>query len=360
MHFLRMGWGAFYSLLLSLTFSGVCAVGPRLVFPELLSTNQPADITFSWEGGPVAELINNGGFEPGTGGGWLASGTQSGGTRLLNSIQSTNSAQGRYYGQFSGMADRLLREMFLYQSFTIPRGNDVTARLSWKDFTLASSLESPGIYRVRLVVSGSSRSPVTLYQSDVGRNDTEGFWKSHEMDMTQYLGQSVVLEFNMTNNAPSRMMLNLDDVRFDIHPKAPVYELYLGLSPLLDAGNLVSRSTNTSFAVTGLAPGKNYYWRVVQIGGGRQLASRDYVFRTGGTPVDPQPFVIATPTVSNGMLRLSFPTESGQSYRVRRMAATLEFVWSTVSGSIRGTGETAVVEIPLPTEETGYYRVYVE
>ncbi len=201
--------------------------------------------------------------------------------------------------------------------------------------------------------------PVVLHEATVGVNGDPGPWISHEADLSIFRGKTVTIEFGLTNSAPEIMALRLDDVRLEVTPLLPSYEVFLGTSPQLLSGDRVGLGLTPSVDLSGLKASTQYYWRVDQIVGGKRVASPVFSFTTtsSGLVAPPQ---LADFRVDGVTFRFALPTEAGHSYRVERLVDLSSNAWNSEAGPFMGDGTALSVEIPVGAAAAGLFRIVVD
>lgn len=339
-------------LLFSLASSSrLFALGPELLSPTEGAEDVPTDTELSWRAGVQVDLMANGSFESGTTG-WIHN---TAGISAFESMASADAAAGARFGRLMMRTPRNFADIFIFQSVTIPTYPS-TAVLRWKDQTTGGG-NLQGSYNVVATATQPGRS--VLYSSTVGLNDTFELWNEHEADLTEYRGKLTVIEFGMTNRFAEPMRLLLDDVRLEVTPTAPSFEVFLGISPTLTAAQRIFQGTDLSKVVTGLAPGTRHYWRVDQLVSGRRVSSPVISFLTAGSlpPVAP---ALTEVSVEGDLFRFRLATDAGRTYRVERSTDFALEAWVAEGDPITGTGDLVTVEASVLPAESACFRVLVE
>jgi hypothetical protein len=348
-------------VLAALLWTGLLqAIGPVPIQPGNGAVDLPGEVSFAWEVGSLTNLIQNGGFENRMAG-WLGnvgSGEIERRDGFMRGVRSTNAAEGAFLGSLQVTSFPRLTDIFVFQTLAIPN-LPATARLSWRDFTTGGGNFS-GTFHVVVTPTAGVRTPLVVHESVGGFNDTEGPWNSREADLTAFIGRTVIVEFGLTNRFPEPMGLRLDDVRLDLIPTNPVYELFVGPTTNLVTPHRVARTTETSFTLAGVRPGTTNYWRVDEILGTRRAAGPVFRFVTAAGPVPPIAPVLTRTRIGPEGVHLEFATEAGRQYRLERTTRLEPASWENQGITLPGDGLDAVLDLPEPLEVTAFFRVVAE
>ena len=293
----------------------------------------------------------NGGFESGVTG-WIHI---TSGLSVLEAIQTADAAEGARLGRLMMRTPRTFADIFIFQSVTLP-SYPATIALRWKDATMGGgSLQ--GTYRVLATATGPGVT--VLYSSTVGINDSFETWNPHEADLTAYRGRPTIIEFGMTNRIAEPMQLRLDDVRLEVTPTAPLFEVFLGTSATLGSAQRIYRGSSSSTPVAGLAPGTRHFWRVDQLVGTKRIAGSVASFVTDGE-IPPQAPVLSVQSVEGELIRIAIPTEAGRTYQLERSTDLSPNGWLAEGDPNSGTGDVIVVEAAMTPTEGCFFRVIAE
>lgn len=362
MSFQSPAWLRTWAVLLVFFGLGRClALGPGLIAPEADAPDLPSEVSFSWEVGPLTNLVVNGGFESGVSG-WFGNvgsvGNPASNGRLMAVRNAAAAAEGTYYGSMTAAAGIRNLDIFVFQQIAIPNIPS-TVRLSWNDFTTGNGSEA-ALFRVQVQPTQAGLAGLLAHESICGFNDSEDPWNQRSVDLSSYVGRTVILEFGLTNRLSSLMSFRLDNVRLDVTPTAPIYELYLGTNANLGFPQRVFRSTENSYTATGLLPGTTYFWRVDEVVGTRRAASPVRRFQTQAGVLPPTPPVLLGRRTGDGLHQLVFMAERGRNYRVQRSLRLDSPVWENFGDAFVGDGVDAQVTLPSDELEPVFFRVVAD
>lgn len=211
--------------------------------------------------------------------------------------------------------------------------------------------------RIRWQVTTTLDGSAPVYDRTAGDNDGPG-WQLHEVDISGSLGRLISLEFRLYNRSGRRATAEaiLDDVRIEIIPKSVKYDVYLGSTPDLAHAKRLGRTTETSWDLSGLAPGSTNYWEVIQFTDGVGAVSPVFQFVVGGSvPVEAPPLLAE---LGVGQLHLHATTQAGGFYQFEQTDDPEAGAWQPVGDEITGDGGEASVDVPLEVEAQ-FFRLRV-
>ena len=183
-------------------------------------------------------------------------------------------------------------------------------------------------------------------------------WNQHEVDMSQYLGKSIILTYSVTNqfSQPKTCVAKVDDVHLEVTPASVEYEVYLGPTANLGAAQLLGKTTDASWSLSGLAAASTNYWKVIQITDGVRVSSPVFQFVVGGSvPVEAPPLLVG---LSGGQLHLHAATQPGGFYRFEQSDAPDADTWLPLGVEITGDGAESSADVPLDGEAQ-FFRLRV-
>jgi hypothetical protein len=131
----------------------------------------------------------------------------------------------------------------------------------------------------------------------------------------------------------------------EVLPLDVSYEIYLGSTVTLGAGQLLGKTTDTSWDVSALAPASTNYWKVIQITDGVRVSSPVFQFVVGGSvPVEAPPLLAG---LSGGQLHLHALTQTGGFYQFEQTDAPDSGAWQPIGDEITGDGAETAVDVLL-------------
>ncbi len=290
-------------LLLHFAIARVQAAAPALVSPGDTATNQPAQLTLAWQAGPLTNCVADGGFEAG--------GQQWSMLSLWHvAVDSGTAYVGSHYVEIPMPGHNLNghSEAIMFQTVKLPKTGS-GARLQWWDYT--SSSEVPGDqphFKVDVNVVGTQAIEV-VYDTPCGEANIAP-WNRHELDFSRYLGKTIYLTFSVTNEIfrTAYFLARVDEVRLEILPGSVEYEVYLGSTADLGPADLLGKTADISWGLSGLAAASTNYWKVIQITDGVRESSPVFQFVVGGSvPVEAPPLLAG---LNGGQLHLHARTQA--------------------------------------------------
>jgi hypothetical protein len=199
------------------------------------------------------ELTSDGGFEA-HGVGWTQSST--GGYNLISNFQPHTGSWGAYLGGTNNADDRLS------QQIVVP-SNAISVSLSiW--WSIAT--EEPGVGFDRITVSALQSSGTLLRDLvTIDSSASVNQWDQADVDLTQFVGQTIVLRFRATTNASSPTDFYVDDVSVIACSSAVTSTVTLTTSASPSPTSPVGTSTTTP-APTGTPRARIYLPIVIRKG----------------------------------------------------------------------------------------------
>lgn len=324
---------------------------PTLTMPENKATDQPADLTLSWEAGALTNYISDGGFEKG-GQNWSLQTFWKVTTDAANAYEGTRFAELPF--RVNNVGPR--GEVILFQRVTLPKkGSD--ARLQWVDYhSTTGEPDTRAHFKVDVFVTTSGADEV-VHDVICGEGSIAP-WNPHEVDLSQYLGKSIILTYSITNqfSQPRSCVARVDDVRLEVTPESVEYEVYLGSTANLGAAQLLGKTTDASWNLSGLAAASTNYWKVIQITDGTRVSSPVFQFVVGGSvPVDAPPLLVE---LGGGQLHLHATTQVGGFYQLEQADDPESGSWQPIGDEITGDGAETSVDVPLDAEAR-FFRLRV-
>jgi hypothetical protein len=350
----------FARIFLGFTLSCVLALAamagpPTLTFPKSNAIDQPSDLTLAWEAGTLTNYVKNGSFERGFEN-WFGSinfAWQLG--KVPNQIEPVD---GKSFAQLHlTRTPGVPNESPLSQAIKLPKKGS-SALLSWSDITFGALVAPGGDLddRIHWSVEAPSDGAPPVFEITAGQNGGPG-WQRHEVDISSLLGKSFEVTFNMTNGVRSVAgVAFLDDVRIEVTPEFVEYEVYSGLTANLGAAQLLGKTTDVYWSLSGLAVGSTNYWKVIQITDGVRESSPVFQFVVGGSVPVEAPLLLAG--LNGGQLRLHALTQAGGFYLFEQADAPDSNTWQPIGDEIAGDGTEAAVDVPLDAEAQ-FFRIRV-
>jgi uncharacterized repeat protein (TIGR01451 family) len=257
--------------------------------PAHLSSNNPPNLTLSWERGE-GEAIVNGGFETGDLTGWTLEDSGLGRFVINDGTLDPPGPDGPlppFAGRYSVLSQQPQPgRHVLYQQVFIPPGAGV-ALLSWTDRIrnhAGTFVANQQEFRVE-VQSASGDTLAVVFRTAEG-DALESDWTQRTYDLTAFADQAIRVAF-VQQDTLGYFNVHLDDVSVWLGPAGQTtYEVYLEETPLGPGEWLGVTSTNR-WPVQDLAISSTYYWQVVARRGGAQAAGPLWQFSVPGPgPID--------------------------------------------------------------------------
>jgi hypothetical protein len=333
------------------------APAPLLQLPASGTLNVDPDTTLSWRW--VDDLMVNGSFESGMSPGWYTGGAN---PEMWQIFTATTNAWGMGYRRAGTQSPYYVSSANgqLIQDVSIP-ADAASATLQWSERIF--HLVPPYLiarFRVMLFQGGTW---VTTLEDALGSEPIflSRNWVARSTNLLAYAGQSLQLVVQATSYDPrvsTMWWADVDGFSFTCeHASAtPEFQVLLGKSSVLRATNQVGLTTSLSLAAPPLDPLTTYYWQVGAVRDGVTNFSSTAHFKTGQR-------VLPRMTVtghSDTTVRLSFPTRADRNYAIeQRDVLGGTGGWSDVLGVGQGTGSPMEVEVPLPSNNTTFWRLRV-
>ncbi len=330
------------------------AGAPTLTFPENDSRDQPGDLTLSWEAGALMNYVKNGSFEQNFTG-WSVSAPWK--VALYNDAPEI--VDGRAFATIYPSDRNQVNGASLTTKVTLPK-KGTSAILTWSDFTSGTLIDGQLNSNVRWQVIASNGATVVPLQDRIGGDNDLG-WQRQQADVTSLLGKQFTLAFYFSNNFNIGRghfdgNVTLDDVRLEVTPESVSYEIYLGSTSNLGAGQLLGKTTEGYWDLSGLAAGSTNYWKVIQITDGVRESSPVHQFVVGGSvPVEAPPLRVE---LSGGQLHLHATTQAGGFYQFEQAGAPDADAWQPIGDEITGDGAETSVDVALAAEAQ-FFRIRV-
>jgi len=308
------------------------AATPVLLEPANGTRIQATEVALNWQAAAPPNLITNGSFESGTAY-WNAG-------PYWTVVTSTNAFEGSRYLELPAQFSNRLPggESFFLQEVRLPATGGA-ATLTWVDRTSGGPLQT-GHLKVEISTATSFE---VVHDVLLGEN-TDYPWGPQQVDLTAYLGRSIYVAFVFTNRTADRCYAALDDVRLQVTPAETAYEVYVGPRAALGPADLVGTTTDSTYWLTGLAPGSTNFWRITQISDGKRATSPVFSFVAEGFRIE-APILRFERSGDGGELR--FGTQSGVNYVVEASDSLASESWQATGEAITGDGLEAVVSVPL-------------
>jgi hypothetical protein len=247
-------------------------------------------------------------------------------------------------------------EAVLMQQVSLPKKGR-GARLQWRDYHSSTGApETRPRFKVDYFLLSSQTGKV-IYDVPCGEGSVDP-WNEHELDLSQFLGRSFELTFSVSNqfSMPKICVARLDDVRLEVTPESVEYEVYLGPTANLSAAQLLGKTTDAYWSLSGLAAGSTNYWQVIQITDGVRVSSPVFQFVVGGSvPAEAPPLLVE---LNGGQFHLHALTRAGAFYQFEQADAPDADAWQPIGDEITGDGAETSAEVPLDADAR-FYRLRV-
>ena len=227
----------------------------------------------------------------------------------------------------------------------------------WSDYSAGSS-DVNGQINTQLhwqVWASLSTGPdLLLHDRFVGENGAG--WQQREADLTPLLGKAFSLVFSVTNGIRYFGVVTLDDVLLEVTPGFVEYEVYLGSSTNFGSLQLVGKSADTTWNLSGLPGGSTNYWKIVQNTDGLRATSSVFSFVVGGSlpPNAPTLFV----EMIGDQLHLHALTQPGAGYIFEQTETVDGQNWQPLGDELTGDGAEANVYVTADTD-VHFFRLRV-
>ena len=333
------------------------APAPLLQSPTPNAVNVDPDTTLSWRW--VDDLMVNGSFETGLTPGWYTGGANPG---IWQPFTSTTNAWGMGY-RWAGATmpvQSLPANGQLIQDLYIP-ADAVSATLQWSEriFDLVPSALLARL-RVMLFQGGGW---VTTLEDAMGNEPVflSRNWVTRSTNLLAYAGQSLQLVVQANSYDPRAATMwwaDVDGFSFACENASatPEFLVWLGKSSVLRETNQVGDTTALSLAAPPLDSLTTYYWRVGAVRDGVTNFSTTAHFKTGQRVLP----AVTVAGVTDTSVHLSFPTRADRNYTIeQRDGLDGTGSWYDIVAAGQGTGAPMEVEVPLPSNNTAFWRLRV-
>ncbi len=205
--------GSTATSVLTLTASSAIAAGTYTVTVNgtsgSLSHGTPVNVTITVAGG-TSQLIVNPGFETGTSTPW----SMSSGTLCSNSSCSGEVARsGTWFDWLDGYGST--HTDTLSQTVTIPAGKTSAMLQFYMQIDTAETTTSATNDKLTVAVYNTSGTLLGTLNTYSNLNANTGY-SAHNLTMTPYIGQTVVVKFTATENASLQTSFVIDDVNLNV------------------------------------------------------------------------------------------------------------------------------------------------
>ena len=301
----------------------------------------------------------NGSFESGMSPGWYSGGAN---PDMWQIFTSTTNAYGMGYRLAGTQSPYFVTPANgqLIQDLYIP-SDAVSATLRWSESIFDFVPNSPAA-RLRVMLFQGGGWVATL--EDAYGNEPafrSHAWVTRNTNLLAYAGQSLQLVVQANFYDPQASTLwwaDVDGFSFacEYASATPEFQVLLGKSSTLRATNQIGDTTALSLAAPALDASTTYYWRVGAVRDGVTNFSTTAHFKTGQRVL---PIVNVVGVTGTGV-RLSFPTRSDRNYTIeQRDGLNGTGGWYDILTAGQGTGAPMEVELPLPANNTAFWRLRV-
>ena len=333
------------------------APAPLLQSPATNALNVDPDTTLSWRW--VDDLMVNGSFESGMTPGWYTGGAN---PDLWQIFTSTTNAYGMGYRLAGTQSPYPVPSANgqLIQDLYIP-ADPVSATLQWSERIL-NPIPASLIARLRVMLYQGGGWVATL-EDALGSEPVflSHNWVNRSTNLLAYAGQSLQLVVQVNFYDPRATTMWLADVdgfslACEYTSATPEFQVLLGKSSTLRATNQIGDTTALSLAAPPLNSSTTYYWCVGAVRDGVTNFSTTAHFKTGQRVLP----AVTVGNITDTGVRLSFPTRADRNYTIeQRDGLDATAAWYDILIVGQGTGAPMEVEVPLPANNTAFWRLRI-